>query len=77
KPHTNTVEIHIEDDGNGIPEHAQDDIIKRGKRVDTQVDGHGLGLAIVSDIVSAYRGEIRLEKSRLGGANIIIELPKH
>jgi len=77
QPHTNTVEIHIEDDGNGIPEHAQDDIIKRGKRVDTQVDGHGLGLAIVSDIVSAYRGEIRLEKSRLGGANIIIELPKH
>jgi two-component system, OmpR family, sensor histidine kinase PhoQ len=70
------ITIHIEDDGNGIPSQAQDDIIKRGKRVDTQVEGHGLGLAIASDIIDAYQGEIRLERSHLGGAKFIIQLPK-
>ena len=73
---SNHVVIQIEDDGNGIPSQAQDDIIKRGKRIDTQVEGHGLGLAIASDIVDAYQGEIRLEKSHLGGAKFIIQLPK-
>lgn len=71
-----TIEIYIEDDGIGIPKHAHDDIIKRGKRIDTQVEGQGLGLAIVSDIVTAYQGEIRLEKSHLGGARFIVSLPK-
>lgn len=68
--------IHIDDDGNGIPSRAQDDIIKRGKRMDTQIEGHGLGLAIASDIIDAYHGEIRLERSHLGGAKFIIQLPK-
>jgi two-component system, OmpR family, sensor histidine kinase PhoQ len=69
------IEIRIEDDGNGIPEHAQQDIIKRGKRIDTQVEGQGIGLAIVSDITEAYQGEITLKTSSLGGANFIIQLP--
>lgn len=71
-----TVDIHIEDDGNGIPENAHKDIIKRGKRIDTQIEGQGLGLSIASDIIAAYHGEIRLQKSHLGGANFIICLPK-
>jgi two-component system sensor histidine kinase PhoQ len=71
------VEIRIEDDGNGIPEHAQQDIIKRGKRIDTQVEGQGLGLAIVSDIIEAYQGEINLNSSQLGGAYFKIQLPNH
>lgn len=69
------VEIRIEDDGNGIPKHAQQDIIKRGKRIDTQVEGQGLGLAIVSDIIEAYQSEIQLKTSHLGGACFIIQLP--
>ena len=69
------IEIRIEDDGNGIPEHAQHDIIKRGKRIDTQVEGQGIGLAIVSDIIEAYQGEVRLEISHLGGACFIVQLP--
>jgi two-component system, OmpR family, sensor histidine kinase PhoQ len=69
------VEIRIEDDGNGIPEHAQQDIIKRGKRIDTQVEGQGLGLAIVSDIIEAYQSEIQLKTSHLGGACFIVQLP--
>ncbi|MCX4189197.1 ATP-binding protein [Methylophaga sp. OBS3] len=69
------VVICIEDDGNGIPLLAGKNIIKRGRRFDTQVEGHGLGLAIVSDIVEAYEGTIKVEKSHLGGACFIIVIP--
>jgi len=75
KSHANTIEIRIDDDGNGIPEHAQNDILKRGKRIDSQVEGHGIGLAIVSDITDAYHGEITIEKSHFGGARFILLLP--
>ena len=74
--HSSNIEIHIDDDGNGIPKYAQNDIIKRGKRIDTQEEGHGLGLAIVSDIIEAYQGEVHIEKSHLGGARFILQLPK-
>ncbi|NQY26216.1 MAG: GHKL domain-containing protein [Piscirickettsiaceae bacterium] len=73
----NLVEIHIDDDGNGIPPHAREDILKRGKRIDTQIEGQGLGLAIASDIITAYQGEIKLENSHLGGAKFIIQIPKY
>ena len=39
--------------------------------------GVGLGLAIVSDIIVAYEGNIQLERGHLGGASFIIELPRH
>jgi len=70
------IEILIEDDGDGIPAYAQANIIERGKRIDTQVEGQGLGLAIASDIIEAYQGEIKLENSHLGGARFIVELPR-
>ena len=75
--HSSNIEIHIDDDGNGIPVNAQNDIIKRGNRIDTQAEGQGLGLAIASDIIDAYSGEIKIENSHLGGARFIIHLPKH
>lgn len=74
--HGANIKIHIDDDGNGIPEHAQQDIIKRGKRIDTQAEGQGLGLAIASDIVEAYQGTISIKQSHLGGAKFILQLPK-
>ena len=69
--------VCIEDDGPGIPEHASNDIIGRGNRLDTQIEGQGLGLAIASDIVDAYQGQISVQKSYLGGACFLIELPDH
>jgi len=39
------------------------------------MDGQGIGLAIVGDIVDAYQGEIQLSHSQtLGGAEIVINL---
>ncbi len=70
------LEIIIDDNGNGVRQQDQNAIIKRGNRIDTGVEGYGLGLAIVSDIITAYQGSLNLEDSPIGGARFIIRLPK-
>jgi two-component system sensor histidine kinase PhoQ len=40
------------------------------------VQGHGIGLAIVQDIVRSYRGELQVGHSgELGGARFTVTLP--
>ena len=70
----NMLIIAIEDDGPGIAVSAQQAILQRGQRLTKEHEGQGLGLAIVGDIVAAYRGHISIEKSHLGGAKFIITL---
>ena len=69
------VEITVEDDGPGIPQDQQQFVLQRGARADTLVQGHGIGLAVVTDIVNSYGGEILLEASELGGARLVIVFP--
>ncbi|MCH8264786.1 MAG: hypothetical protein IIC10_05250 [Proteobacteria bacterium] len=69
------VEITVEDDGPGIPQDQQEFVLQRGARADTLVQGHGIGLAVVTDIVNSYGGEILLEASELGGARLVIVFP--
>jgi len=64
--------ITIEDDGPGIPKNKQEFVLQRGARADTLVQGQGIGLAVVTDIVGSYKGEIRVSDSELGGARIDI-----
>ncbi|GIX32295.1 MAG: two-component sensor histidine kinase [Lysobacterales bacterium] len=67
--------IDVEDDGPGIPEEQIDRVLQRGVRGDERVPGHGIGLAIVQDIVRSYRGELRIGRSSaLGGARFTVEL---
>jgi signal transduction histidine kinase len=65
----------IDDDGPGIPEGRREEVFSRGARLDEQITGHGLGLAIVRDIVQAWGGELQLLVSPLGGLQVSIELP--
>jgi two-component system sensor histidine kinase PhoQ len=45
-------------------------------RGDERVQGHGIGLAIVQDLVRAYRGEMEVKASEeLGGARFEVRLP--
>lgn len=68
--------ITIEDDGPGIPATVQDSLTIRGSRYDESVQGHGLGLSIVQDIINQYGGNIRFSTSAdLGGLKIDILLP--
>ena len=64
----------IEDDGQGIAEEQQELILQRGARGDTQTPGHGIGLAVVREIVSAYGGELTIGSSEMGGAKVEVDL---
>ncbi|MCU1751645.1 sensor histidine kinase [Pseudomonas sp. 6D_7.1_Bac1] len=66
----------VEDDGPGIPEAQRDQVFSRGARLDEQIDGHGLGLGIVRDIVEAWGGELVLQESEWGGLKVRVFLPK-
>jgi two-component system sensor histidine kinase PhoQ len=69
------LEFSVEDDGQGIAEDKVEHLLQRGVRGDERVQGHGIGLAIVQDIVKAYRGEVRVDRSpNLGGARFTVRL---
>ena len=68
--------LTIEDDGPGCPDADLERIAERGVRFDEARAGHGLGLAIVRDIVSSYGGELSLGRSsRLGGMLVSVSIP--
>lgn len=67
--------ITVEDDGAGINESERARILKRGQRADENTPGHGIGLAIIGEVVHSYQGDIKVEKSSFGGARFIITLP--
>jgi two-component system sensor histidine kinase PhoQ len=72
--HRPGLSLMVEDNGPGIAESHRELLLQRGVRGDERVEGHGLGLAIVLEIVSAYNGEINIEESDLGGAKISVSL---
>ena len=55
--------IEISDDGEGLDKSQQAVILSRGGRADTYQAGHGIGLAIVNDLVSSYQGQLFIGKS--------------
>jgi two-component system sensor histidine kinase PhoQ len=68
--------IAVDDDGPGVPLENVDRLLQRGVRGDERVHGHGIGLAIVQDIVRAYRGELKVDQSaELGGARFTVHFP--
>ena len=74
RPHE--YQMLIDDDGPGIPPEQREEALARGRRLDEQPTGHGLGLDIVGDIVSAWQGQWHLETSPLGGLRVRIQWPK-
>tara|TARA_R110002020_G_scaffold15245_36_gene54476 strand:+ start:773 stop:2161 length:1389 start_codon:yes stop_codon:yes gene_type:complete len=70
------VNFTVDDDGPGIPDEKVERLLQRGVRGDERVHGHGIGLAIVQDIVTAYHGELRVTQSpELGGARFAVRIP--
>ena len=67
--------IMVADDGLGVPEKDRANLGQRGLRLDEQTPGHGLGLAIVRDIVGQYNGRIEFSEETDGGLAVTIELP--
>ncbi len=69
------VRMAFEDDGDGVPSSAAGRILRRGERADLRHPGEGIGLAVVSEIIRQYRGELAVDRSPLGGARVSVTLP--
>jgi two-component system sensor histidine kinase PhoQ len=68
--------LSVEDDGPGIDDDKIEKVLQRGVRGDERVQGHGIGLSIVQDIVRAYHGELTVDRSEeFGGARFSVLLP--
>jgi len=67
--------LTVADDGPGIPEQAAALLLQRGMRLDESAPGHGIGLAVVKDIVAAQDGTIDIGRSERGGAEIRVTIP--
>jgi signal transduction histidine kinase len=67
--------LRIEDDGPGIGHGRSEAALVRGGRLDEAGPGHGLGLAIVNDLVSATGGTLALKQSPLAGLEVYLRWP--
>lgn len=65
--------IRVDDDGPGFSD--TESILQIHVRLDERVPGHGVGLAVVNDLVASHHGELKLTRSDLGGARVDIVLP--
>ena len=75
-----SVELIIEDAGQGLPESAYRDDIRSLNRFDKsrsrENGGSGLGMSIMSAVIQKLGGRFSLRKSPLGGLAIVVELPQ-
>ena len=67
--------IKIEDDGPGLSEEEAQAVLRRGVKLDEKVQGSGLGLDIVKELVDVYGGSLQLKRSVLGGLLAELRLP--
>lgn len=69
------IELAVEDDGPGIAPDQVEKVLQRGIRGDERVQGHGIGLSIVQDIVHAYHADLEVGPSQeLGGASFTVRI---
>ena len=69
---TRTIQIKVIDDGPGFPDGQLDRLLQRGAKLDHSVEGHGIGLAIVREMVEdVYRGRLSFDTSGSGTSAIV------
>jgi two-component system sensor histidine kinase PhoQ len=70
-------ELCVDNDGEPIPEALRQAVRERGIRADQRegVDGQGIGLAVVDDLVRGHGGTLLLEASELGGTRVCVRVP--
>jgi two-component system sensor histidine kinase PhoQ len=65
--------LRIEDDGPGFSD--TESVLQIHVRGDERVPGHGVGLAVVNELVASHHGELTLSRGSLGGALVLVVLP--
>jgi two-component system cell cycle sensor histidine kinase PleC len=73
------VNIYVEDDGIGIPEHALHKLGRPFEQVETEFSktykGSGLGLAIARSLVELHGGTLRIKSQEGVGTIVLVHLP--
>lgn len=70
------IEIHVEDDGPGIPADDRRRIFDAFVRLDRRTGGYGLGLAITEQVLRAHHGNVvATDPVSLGGARFEMRWP--
>ena len=75
------IESRISDTGIGLTPEDKENIFKLFYRADQahtrDIQGNGLGLALVKKVVDIYQGSIRVESSGLGmGTTFVVSWPR-
>jgi signal transduction histidine kinase len=71
----NRAQVHVSDDGRGIPAGEAEHIFERFYRPEAGGPGAGLGLAIAAGIVARHGGTIVAANNARGGAAFVAEFP--
>lgn len=75
KKFSDRVEVHVKDNGTGIPQKVLEKIFQPFFTTKPTGQGTGLGLSLSYDIVKAHGGELKVETKEGEGAEFIISLP--
>lgn len=67
-----TLDIVVQDNGRGIPENSHSSVFKLFHRLDSNAEGSGIGLAIVSKIMANLDGTAFVEKHDGTGARFVL-----
>ena len=74
KKNNDKIEIHVIDNGNGIPQKIVDKIFQPFFTTKSTGQGTGLGLSLAYDIVKAHGGELKIVTKEGEGAEFIVYL---
>ncbi len=70
------VRLAVEDDGAGVPEAHRGRVFELFERLErSEVEGSGIGLALVRQVVDLHNGRVWVEDRDGGGARFVMELP--
>jgi len=69
------LQIVVDDDGPGLSAEQRAQVARRGQRLDESKPGSGLGLSIVVELATLYRGSLILGSSPTGGLRAELTLP--
>ncbi|MFZ0257687.1 MAG: ATP-binding protein [Gammaproteobacteria bacterium] len=70
------VVIEVEDNGPEIPTAKLHSVLRRGMHAHPDTASHGIGLAVVREIVEEiYRGDITVDRGSLGGTRVRVQFP--
>ncbi len=72
------MEVHVIDNGSGIPIEYQEKVFERFYQLDENLDfgySSGIGLSLTSELVKLHKGHIELKTSKEKGCHFKVEIP--